>query len=156
MNFENINLETATDEELLEMELGHVAIQLIALGMSKRLCSLEGREVIAEYGLKGNFDDVVQQLNMYSEALEEIGIVQGSREAIIERKMDLMEHRATADSDDKREAEKLATIMEAIKTRDPKHVIETTLAQDASSDIDDIKIRQDALHEAKLCTCYTN
>lgn len=158
MIFDNLDLDTATNEEILEMELSHVAYQLLAMGMNKRLCSLEGREVIAEYGFSGNFDDVVHALNMYSEMLEDLGVCDDAREGIIKRKEALIAYRATADSDDKYEAGKLTTIMEAIKTRDPEHVIATTLAQNAGTNPNsaDVQIRQNALHDAKMCVCYTN
>ena len=156
MIFDNTNLKTATNAEVLEMELGHVETQLIALGMSERLCSLEGREVIAEYGFSGNFNDVARALKKYSETIEDNGVDDYIRNEIIERKEALIAHRAESDSDDKYESEKLATILEAIKTHDPEHIIATTIAQNAKADTADVKIRQDALHEAKLCTCYTN
>lgn len=156
MKFNDIELETATNEELLKMELGHIEVQLTGLNLSQRLCSLEGREVIAEYKFPGNFDTVVESLYDYATALKDTGVNEKNRREIIARKKDLLHQREIADSDDKHEAAKLKTILEAIKTHDPDHIIETAMIQNATYSSDDVKLRQDALHNAKLCLCYTN
>ena len=142
MIFEGINIQTATLEELKEMELGHVAKQLLALAETKRLCSLEGKEVIAEYGLKGNFDEVVRQLDDYSLEVEAVGFIDEERPDIIRRKVRLCLHR------DKTETEiEYQGIHEAVCAGDKEKVID--LANQAV-------MMANAAHDNKMCECFTN
>jgi len=154
MNFDGIDLNEASLEEVREMEIGHVAIQLCSLGMNKRLCSMEGREVIAEYEYKGDFVDVVTELNMYSLTLEKTELDESFRADIIERKNRLINHRENADSDDKDRHKSLDAIMEAIQTRNPENVIAASMINHEQNQ--DADLRHDALHNAQMCECYTN
>lgn len=156
MIYDGINLNEASLEELRNMEIEHVATQLLALGLTKRLCSMEGREIIAEYNISGDITEVANRLNMYSIMLETIDLDEQFRTNIIERKTILMKHRENADSDDKATHRRLNSIMEAVKTHDAETIITTVMNNHNDPSNQDIKIRNDALHDAKLCECYTN
>jgi hypothetical protein len=156
MVFDDIDLSTASLNEVKEMELGHVAIQLMAMGMSKRLCSLEGREVIAEFQMSGDLQTVAGLLDAYSQKLENTEMTEEIREEIIKRKERLIKYRSEADSDDTDKTARYEELLEAVKTRDPDVVLATALKNNSNPDYQDIKLRQDALHDAKVCECYTN
>jgi hypothetical protein len=156
MIYDGINLNEASLEDIRNMEIEHVATQLIALGLNKRLCSMEGREIIAEHNLSGDINEVANKLNMYSIMLKRIDLNEQLRSDIIERKTILMNHRENADSDDKASQQKLDSMMEAIKTHDPETIIKTAMDNYNNPSNQDVKIRNDALHDAKLCECYTN
>ena len=142
MIFDGIDLQTCSLEELKEMELGHVATKLLELAKSKRLCSLEGKEVLAEYDLKGTFSDVVRQLDNYSLEVDAMGCTEQDREEIILRKTRLIMHRDMKETSIEYEA-----IREAISAGDQQKV--TDLA-------DQYIMMANIAHDNKMCECFTN
>jgi len=142
MIFDGINLETCTLEELKEMELGHVANKLLELATSKRLCSLEGKEVLAEYQFKGTFKEVVKQLDDYSLEIDALGLTEKDRKDIIMGKIRLLTHR-----DMKKASVEYEAIREAIEEGDEDKVTDLT---------NQYVIMANIAHENKMCECFTN
>lgn len=142
MMFDGTDLETASLEEVKEIELAHVAMQLLSLAQTKRLCSITGKEVLAEFRFKGNFNEVVQQLNLHSALTEDCEMTEESRALIIKRKKRLLEHMEKCDSDVQTSA-----MLEAIHQKDPMQVIDLASQKHMLNDI---------LHEQGMCECFTN
>lgn len=162
MEFNGINLNEATLDQLQEIELEHTSSLLLRLGMTGRLCSWEGKEVIAEYGLEGNFDEVVEQLKLYHEAIEDIGFDEITARCMIARKQILLEYRENMDSDTKQEMEKYNAVLEAVRSNetDPikkrDQIIATALEKNQSNESQNVQLRMEALHDAGMCECFTN
>lgn len=142
MQFDEINLLTATLDEIKQMELGHVAYQLLEVAETKRLCSIVGREILAEYKFKGNFDEVVRQLNEYSLKVESTKFTENDRSEIIARKLRLMLHRDLSYLDVQHQA-----ITEAVSMQDHDKVIDLACQTYMLSTI---------AHDQKMCECFTN
>ena len=142
MMFDGTNLETASLDEVKEIELAHVAMQLLSLAQSKRLCSITGKEVLAEFRFKGNFDEVVQRLNLHFALTEDCEMTEDGRALIIKRKKCLLAHMDKCDHDVQTNA-----ILEAIHQKDPMQVIDLASQKHMLNNI---------LHEQGMCECFTN
>jgi|GEM_PF-6183002 hypothetical protein len=142
MIFDGTDLETASLNEVKEIELAHIANQLFSLAQTKRLCSITGKEVLAEFRFKGNFDEVVQQLNLMSALTEDCAMTEEGRTLIIKRKKRLLAHMESCDSDVQTTA-----MLEAVRSNDPMLVIDLASQKHMLNDI---------LHEQGMCECFTN
>lgn len=142
MKFNGVDYSTVTLEELKNEELGHVAIQLLDLAETKRLCSITGREVIAEYGFKGTFNQVVEQLNEYSLHIEKEGLTEEDRKNITMRKLKLDLHIEMEGSE-----EHTQEMLKAIKKNDESLVIDMALQK---------HMLQKILHDQGMCECFNN
>jgi len=140
MDFDSISL---SEIRLIEQE--HVSILLRSF-KDARLCSYDGRLIIAQYGFRGGKDAVYASLLDYHKYLDNNELTVIDREAIRIRKMKLIQFNEESERDWNHQRIRLA-----VKSRNFQLLIDTT-----NSVAEDKKLLADILHDQKMCLCYHN
>lgn len=156
MIYDGINLNEISLDTLRDMEISDIQVKIHSLWLHKRLCTTDGREIIAEYNIRGDVIQVNNYLESYLTMLETTELNESFRSEIITRKCKLLKHRLFADIDDYAYKARLDSIAKARKTRNVDTIINTAINNYQTPESYDIRIRQSALHNARLCECFTN
>jgi len=136
------NIYELSLEELVSYEIEHAELQYRLLSVSSKLCSKQGREVIAEYEFTGNVVEVLAKLQLYIMKLEDNQFTETDKLDLIIRKQKLIEYIEQHKVDFYQ-----SEIVKAIKEHDMNKVIDLTNQR---------TILRESLHENKMCECYNN
>ena len=136
-----------SDEVLRNNEIEYVELKLESL-QTARLCDSVGLSIIAEYGFKGNKQQVFDQLNDYYEKLKANELTDEEEDCLLDRKNLYAQKLTNLKSFTHKQ---IQTFMNKNKDNmDDNKMLQ--MYQFA----DDNYMLQNILHENKMCTCYNN
>lgn len=142
MDITPINLDylKASLDDIVKGEVARLELMIQELKEDGKLCCETGRELVAEFGFKGDINQVIEQVEDYITDIETNGISDSDR-------ITLQERRIAAANSDLTENIYMEKFKEAMEKGDTKIMIE--LAQRKSN-------LHEMLHEKKECLCYSN
>ncbi len=133
----------ASSEDIIEGETVRLRTQIEMLRSNGNLCCEEGRELVSEFGFKGNMESVINQVENYIESIS-------NTELCITDRIEILNRRVQASKSVHYE-DKLNPYKEKFKKAlEQGDVGEALLASE------NMQTLQKTLHEKKECLCYTN
>jgi hypothetical protein len=145
MDIQPIHNDYVTDslEEIVNGEVFRLNNLLEGLKDSNRLCSNEGRQIVAEFGFKGNIKAVIYHLEDYIRDLQQNGITDLQRIEIQDR---IMEATTLLSSEDEANPY-IELFKQAVNDGDIEAMAKYGIA---------VNNYQDELHAKQECLCYMN
>jgi len=142
MDITPINLDylSRSLEDITEGEIVRLELMVEELKTSGRLCSETGRELVAEFGYKGNLDEVIQQVEVTIKHIKDNGLSDIDRVELQERRI----KGANALLDDSYFDYKFKEAMEKGDVKLMNELVENKANL------------HELLHEKKECLCYCN
>jgi len=142
MDITPINLDylTRSLEDIANGEVARLELMVDELRENGRLCSEVGRELVAEFGYKGNLEEVAQQIEVTIKHIKDNGLSDLDRIEFQERRIKATESLI----DDEFFNEKFKEAMEKGNLDEMADIIEHK------------ENLHELLHQKKECLCYTN
>lgn len=127
-------------DTIVKGEIARLELMIAELKDEGRLCCDTGRELVAEFGFKGNITQVIEQVEEYIAKMDTDGITDADRVPMQDRRIQAANSDLTEDIYQQK-------FKEAMEKGDTELMMELVQRK---SDLHEM------LHEKKECLCYSN